>query len=120
MTKEYQPIDPGRIKTYHIDRRRHKATVHAAAALPQAGASAGALLDSLPDYLGASSFREVIRSIVAAHKNDRPVVAAFGAHVIKVGCGPILIDLIRRGIVRAIVCNGACAAWARTRPGACA
>lgn len=109
MTRKYEPIDPGRIKTYHIGQRRHKATVDAAAALPQAGASAGELIDSLPDFLGASSFREVVRSIVAAYRSDRPVVAAFGAHVIKVGCGPILIDLIRRGIVRAIVCNGACA-----------
>ena len=37
------------------------------------------------------------------------MAVAFGAHVIKVGCGPILIDLIRRGVVKALACNGACA-----------
>jgi hypothetical protein len=30
-----------------------------------------------------------------------------GAHVVKVGCSPIVVDLIRRGIVTAVACNGA-------------
>jgi hypothetical protein len=63
----------------------------------------------LPDYLGAKSFRSVVTAIVEAVKHDRPVVVAFGAHLIKVGCSPILVDLIRRGIVKAIAANGACA-----------
>jgi len=109
MTRDYRPVDFSRIKTYRIERRRHKASVEARAALPQPGAPAAELLNALPDYLGAASFRSVVRAVVAARRHDRPVVAAFGAHVIKVGCGPLMIDLIRRGIVRAIVCNGACA-----------
>jgi len=109
MTRAYQPIDPSRIKTYSIGRRQHKASLDAAAELPEAWASARDLLDSLPHYLGASALRGIVEAIVRAARHDRPVVAAFGAHVIKVGCGAVIIDLIRRGVVKAIACNGACA-----------
>lgn len=109
MTRPYKPIDPSRIETYRIDRRRHKASATRAAHLPERGASARELLDSMPDYLGAVAFRKVVLAVVDAVRHDRPVVVAFGAHVIKVGCGPILVDLIGRGVVKAIACNGACA-----------
>jgi hypothetical protein len=83
--------------------------VDALASLPERGASAAALIASFPDYLGASAFRRVVAAIGDAVRNERPVVAAFGAHVLKVGCGPILIDLIRRGVVKAVAGSGACA-----------
>ena len=79
------------------------------AGTPGPGASAAELIESWPRHLGAESFRSVVDAIVAAVRHDRPVVAAFGAHVLKVGCGPILIDLIQRGVIRAIATNGACA-----------
>lgn len=107
--KGYQPIDPKRITTYSVKERRHKASAQRGATLPPPGASAAELLDSLPDYLGASAFRKVVTAMVAAVRHDRPVVVALGAHVIKVGCAPIIIDLMQRGIVRALACNGAVA-----------
>lgn len=109
MPREYKPVDPTRISTYSINQRAHKAKSPQVATLTQPGASAADLFDSLPEFLGAKSLRAVVDCIVDAHQADRPVVVAFGAHVIKVGCGPILIDLIERGIVTAIACNGACA-----------
>jgi hypothetical protein len=109
MTRPYRPVDLARIRTYSASVRGHKASVKRLASLPAPGASASELLASLPDYLGATSFRHVVSAIVQAVRHDRPVVAAFGAHVIKVGCGPILVDLIRRGVIKAVSCNGACA-----------
>ena len=109
MTRDYQPIDPKAIKTYSVQRRKHKTSATKIASLPEPGASAAELLDSMPDFLGAAALKRVAGAVVDAVRHDRPVVAAFGAHVIKVGCSPILIDLIRRGVIRAIACNGACA-----------
>ncbi len=109
MTRSYRPVNFDRLKTYSVARRRHKSEVRRAAELPAPGASARSLLDSFPDYLGATAFRHVTDAIVSAVLNDRPVVVAFGAHVLKVGCAPVLIDLIERGVIRAIACNGACA-----------
>src|SRR4029077_670198 len=48
-------------------------------------------------------------AILHAHAAKRPVVFALGAHVIKVGCSPIIVDLIRRRIVTAVSMNGATA-----------
>ncbi len=109
MTRHYQPVELGAIKTYSARCRRHKAGVETMPALPEPGAGAGELLASFPDYLGAMAFRSIVSAVVAAVRHERPVVAAFGAHVLKVGCGPILVDLIRRGVIKAIAGNGACA-----------
>lgn len=109
MARSYKPIDLSKLRTYGVAKRAHRANVDTSLELPDAGASAAALLNSLPDYLGAAAFRKLVSAIVTAVAADRPVVTAFGAHVIKVGCGPILVDLIKRGVVRAIACNGACA-----------
>ena len=109
MARAYKPIDTAGIKTGSVRRRQYKASVKYSAPLPPPGASAVELLASLPDYLGARALRRVVKAVVAAVRHERPVVTAFGAHVIKVGCGPVLIDLIRRGVVKAIACNGACA-----------
>lgn len=109
MTRKYKPVDLSKLKLYSAKQRRHKAGVDRAAKLPRAGASAAELIEAMPDYLGASAFRRVVHAMVEAVKHDRPVVIAFGAHVLKVGCGTILVDLIRRGVVKAVASNGACA-----------
>ncbi len=109
MTRPYRPIDLTGLKTYHAEQRQHKSSVKRTASLPPPGASAGELLRSWPEYLGAAAFRRIVGATVSAVRNDRPVVAAFGAHVIKVGCSSIIIDLIHRGVLKAIACNGACA-----------
>lgn len=109
MARSYRPIDLSKLRTYSVQQRTHRSRVAANQDLPAEGASASELVDSLPDYLGAAAFKNVVAAVAAAVSADRPVVVAFGAHVIKVGCGPILVDLIDRGVIRAIVCNGACA-----------
>lgn len=107
MTRSYQPVDASRLRTYSVVARAHKAGSDAAAKLPDAGASIRDFLDSLPGYLGAEALRRTVQAMAAAVRRDRPVVAAFGAHVLKVGCGPILVDLIRRGVIKAIATHGA-------------
>jgi hypothetical protein len=43
---------------------------------------------------------------VAARRAGRPVVFAYGGHVIKTGCSPLVVDLIERGIITAVATNG--------------
>lgn len=109
MAKRYHPIDLSKVRAVPIGQRSHKVQSTAFARLPAPGASAADLLDSLPDFLGARELRSVASAIVVARKADRPVVFALGAHVIKVGCSPVVIDLMRRGWVTALACNGATA-----------
>jgi hypothetical protein len=109
MAKKYKPVDLSRLRTFSIDRRSHKSEIDRSARLPAKKASFSAWWDALPDYLGAAAIKNVVRAIIAARKADRPVILAIGAHVVKVGSGPIIADLINRGIVTAIAMNGATA-----------
>jgi len=106
---DYEPIDLSGLRTYSVAQRAHKVSAGEMAGLPPAGASAAELLAALPDVLGVRAFRAVVRAIVDAVAADRPVVLAMGAHVVKVGCGPVVVDLIERGVVRGVVCHGATA-----------
>jgi hypothetical protein len=109
MAKKYEPADLTKIKTYSVSRRAHKFDAHQAAGLPPQGATFSAWWQSLPPYLGAAALKALATSMVQAHRANRPIVAALGAHVVKVGCSPIICDLIERGVVTAIVMNGATA-----------
>ncbi|GMU24536.1 MAG: hypothetical protein AMXMBFR13_46100 [Phycisphaerae bacterium] len=103
------PIDSSGLHLHSIYDRQHIAQVDAFAGTPAAGASFQEWMDSLPGFLGASRLRSVRDAIVAACRAGRPVVFAMGGHVIKVGCGPLVIDLMRRGVISAVACHGATA-----------
>ena len=73
------------------------------------GASLRRFLDTLPDVLAVKTLREVAQAITRARRRGRPVILGMGAHPTKVGLNPILVDLIKRGIVTAVAMNGAVA-----------
>jgi len=64
-------------------------------------------LGSLPDHLAARDLHAVAKAVAAARAAGRPVHLGMGAHAVKVGLAPVIIDLIRRGIVTALSVNGA-------------
>lgn len=107
--KEYQPADVAKLRLYSATARQHLAHIEALAGTPGQGASFAEWLASLPDYLGVQRLGKAVDAIVAARQGGRPVVMAMGGHVIKVGCTPIVIDLMRRGIVTGIALHGATA-----------
>ncbi len=109
MTKRYTPIDLTNLKTFRIDEREHKVSLDAVAKRTEPNASMAEWLDALPDFLGVRELRAIVEAVIAARKADRPVVFAMGGHVVKVGCTPIVVDLIERGIVTAVAGNGATA-----------
>ncbi|MEK6561042.1 MAG: hypothetical protein AABZ07_04835, partial [Nitrospirota bacterium] len=72
------------------------------------GSTFSDFLNSLPDILAAKDIKEIASLIANARKTNNVVVAALGAHVIKVGLSPVIIDLMERGIIHAVALNGAC------------
>ena len=78
-------------------------------ARPLAPEAAAAVLDSLPNQLGARALREVVDRVAEAHRRGRPVVAMCGGHVVKVGVSPCLITLLERGVITHLALNGAAA-----------
>ncbi len=100
------PLDYGKLRLRSRAERAHKVCADALSKTPPAGSSFADWFASLPNFLGAAELRHTVDAIVAAKRNGRPVVFAFGGHVVKTGCSPIVVDLIERGIITAIATNG--------------
>jgi len=107
MVFPYEEFDLSGVKTYPLKSRRSKTRAEDFARPAAPGGSVGALVDSLPDILAAADFKTVVRAIADAKRTGAGVVWGIGAHVIKTGLGPVLIDLMERGFVSAIATNGA-------------
>ena len=103
----YQPIDLSALHLMSIDERQHKVRLEdlAVPAAPEAGLAE--FFESLPSTPVTSGLRDLAHAIAEAARKDSPVVIAFGGHVIKCGVGPIIIDLMERGIVTAVATHGA-------------
>jgi hypothetical protein len=102
-----QPITLGAVRTYPLASRKSKVSVREFAKLPGANSSLIKFLDSLPKILAAEDLRHLLGAIHAARKQRKAILWGIGGHVIKVGLGPILIDLMERGFVSGIAMNGA-------------
>src|SRR6267143_3553049 len=103
----YDEFDLSDVKTYPLKSRKNKTRAEDFGRPSDPGASLGAFVDSLPNILAAADFKAVVRAIVDARRADAGVVWGLGAHVIKTGLGPVIIDLMERGFVSAIATNGA-------------
>ncbi len=102
-----QPLTFGGVRTYPLASRKSKVHVANFARAVDRKASFTKFLDSLPKILAAQDLRELLSSIHRARKNKKAILWGLGGHVIKVGLGPVLIDLMRRGFVSGIAMNGA-------------
>lgn len=107
MNKQIKPVSLKGLKTYSIKERISKVGIKDFASPLSKGASFSEFFDSLPDMLAARDIKEVAKAVINAHHKKRMVVVGMGAHVIKVGLGPLIIDLMERGIIDAVVMNGA-------------
>ncbi len=106
MIFRYEDFDLSAIRTYPLKARASKVRIEQFARPVPAGASVGALLDSLPDILAGADLKAVVRALAGA-RSAGGIVWGLGAHVIKTGLGPVLVDLMERGFVSAIAANGA-------------
>lgn len=105
---DYREADFARLKTVPIARRSNKVDPSLLAHAPGTDTSFTAFLSALPAILAAQDLRYVVDAIVAA-AGRRAVVAMLGGHVVKVGLGPLLVELMRRKAVTHIAMNGSAA-----------
>ena len=106
MKLRYEEFDLSGVRTYPLASRRSKANA-ADFARRYAGVPLKPFVDSLPDILAAGDFKAVVAAIRTARDRDRAIVWGLGAHVIKTGVGPVIVDLMERGFVSAVATNGA-------------
>jgi hypothetical protein len=102
------PIDLSRVRTYPLASRHSRVAAAALGTMPNLAVSLGRFLDDLPDILAVRDLRAVAAAVAQRHRAGGRVVLGMGAHPIKVGLSPLIIDLMRRGILSAVAMNGAC------------
>ncbi len=101
--------DLAAVRTVPVGARPNKVDRTLLAAPPAADRSFDAFLAALPDILAARDLRAAIAAIAAAARAERGVIALIGGHVIKTGMGPLLVHLLRRGVLTHVAMNGAAA-----------
>jgi len=100
-------INLNNIQTYSIRKRYSKVKKADFAQPPLKDRSFTQFYNSLPHILKAKDLRAVVEAIVKAKRNKKAVIFMAGAHVIKCGLNPVLIELIKRKIISCISLNGA-------------
>ena len=107
MPFPYDEFDLSGVTTYPLESRPSKARAEDFARAYTKGAGFDAWLDRLPNILAAQDLKAVVSRVLRAKRQGGGVIWGFGAHVVKTGLSPILIDLMRRGFVSALATNGA-------------
>lgn len=100
-------LDFTKLKTYPAGSRKSKVRFDAFAKPCRKGGSFKAYFDSLPKFLAANDFKLIVDAIATAATRRKTFLLMFGAHVLKVGLSPLLIELIERKVVTAVAMNGA-------------
>ena len=104
---KFEPLDFNQIRSYALKDRANKVSIGDFAVPHRKGDSFKGFLDKLPNFLAAADFKKVVEAIVAAVQNERPVIFMMGAHSIKVGLNPLIVEMMNRRVISAVAFNGA-------------
>jgi hypothetical protein len=107
MKIPYEEFDLTGVRTYPLASRQSKARVEDFARPYARGSGVPGWLESLPVALAATDFKTIVHTLADARRREAAIVWGFGAHVLKTGLSPILVDLMERGFVSALATNGA-------------
>jgi hypothetical protein len=107
VSEPIAPLSPAGLRTYSLSARKSKVGIAEFARTTRPDDTVRRFLEHLPDVLAARDFRELAARLKAAKKKRRTILWAMGAHVIKVGLNPVLIDLMKNGWVSGLALNGA-------------
>jgi hypothetical protein len=104
-----KPLDLDGVSTYPLADRKSKVDASMFGKPLDGSENILGFVAKLPHILAAESFRNLIRAILYARSSDKPIVWGLGGHVIKVGLGPVINDLMEHGFVTGVAMNGAAA-----------
>ena len=107
LTMRYEEFDLSDVRTYPLASRPGKARAAQFARRWTPGSGMGGWVDSLPDILAGADLKAILRALRDARAAGRGIVWGMGAHVIKTGLGPLLIQLMEARYISALAVNGA-------------
>lgn len=100
------PLNLQSVSTYPLASRPSKVSLEDFARTIQANSSLKDFLVSLPNILAVQSLKELAARMHRARELQKPIIWGIGGHVVKTGLAPLIIDLMKRGLVTAIAANG--------------
>jgi len=101
---DHKKADLKKIKRHSVKARKTRSNVNGFANVPEAIES---FFDSLPDFLKAADFKHLAGDIIQARNQDKAIIWMMGAHPLKIGLSPVIIDLIENGFITHLALNGA-------------
>ncbi len=107
MSPRAPRVDRSKVRTHSARRRRSKVRLDDEATPHRRGASFAHFLESLPGVLGAADLRTAIDATARAHQRGKTILWGLGAHVVKVGLAPVIVDLLERRLASGVMLNGA-------------
>jgi hypothetical protein len=102
-----KPISLEKVRTYSLKNRTSKVSVVDFGASWVAGGKMRGWLEGLPNILAGTELRRLVDRLTRAVKEKKTIILAMGAHAIKVGLSPVILDLMERGVVTGLAVNGA-------------
>jgi hypothetical protein len=99
-------VDISKLRLTALSQRPSKVSADALGVAPRAGESFAAFWKGLPDILAVRDLRALVKDVVTAHRDGKIVAIGIGGHVIKTGLTPVIVDLMKSGVVNAVAGNG--------------
>ncbi|MDY6862676.1 MAG: hypothetical protein SV062_06770, partial [Thermodesulfobacteriota bacterium] len=107
MNKRLLPLDLEKVKTHPIKSRKSKVKKEDFAHPIKDEVSFSNFFSSVPNILAGNKIREIVSRWVEANLQQKIISFGMGAHVIKVGLGPLIVDLMEKGYISHVALNGA-------------
>jgi len=105
----YDEVDLSRVKRSSIKERKSLVSISDLGTPVKGGKSFRKWFDSLPGKLGAERLRSLVKSIRRARMGgNRQIIWMIGAHLLKCGLSPYIIELMKKGYITSLAMNGAC------------
>ncbi len=105
--KNFKPLDFSKVRTYSVTKRFSKVQTSLLGKKIAKGLSLRSFVRGLPNILAAQNLKSIAAKMADCHRKGKTVLLGMGAHPIKVGLSPLIIDFMERGIIDALALNGA-------------
>ena len=111
MDSQYpiKPLDFDGVSTYPIAERKSKVNTGMFGKSMDGSENVLGFISKLPHILAGDSLRNLIRAMLYARSSNKPIIWGLGGHVLKVGLGPVINDLMQAGFITGIAMNGSAA-----------
>ncbi|RLG38765.1 MAG: hypothetical protein DRO01_06230 [Thermoproteota archaeon] len=104
---EHIELEKRKMTTYSLASRPSKVNISGFARNLNPNESVASFIDKLPGFLAANDLKNVINAIIVSRRRQRPILLGMGAHVIKVGLTPLILQLLEKKALNGIALNGA-------------